>query len=160
MKFFCHFISFPFPRLQNVMKRKVLKINAFSAFFSFAEAMRLISDIKNDHFEPINFIQVSWLRPVEGWRPFIHSTASICSLIIEHSIELIKTLEWTESLFDHCTNCLHITHATTQPVSASRRYQRAFYFMGRWHFTTECWLHNQHHKRATEWQQHCFQPHS
>lgn len=26
--------------------------------FLFLEAMRLISDIKNDHFEPINFIQV------------------------------------------------------------------------------------------------------
>lgn len=28
-------------------------------FFVLSEAMRLISDIKNDHFEPINFIQVS-----------------------------------------------------------------------------------------------------
>lgn len=34
----------------------------FHFFSSFLEAMRLISDIKNDHFEPINFIQVRLMR--------------------------------------------------------------------------------------------------
>lgn len=34
--------------------------NQYSDFTNlFSEAMRLISDIKNDHFEPINFIQVT-----------------------------------------------------------------------------------------------------
>lgn len=49
-----------FANNQILMKEKS-KNNNFPSpyFFSFAEAMRLISDIKNDHFEPINFIQVS-----------------------------------------------------------------------------------------------------
>lgn len=62
-----------------------LKINfsyPFSLFnfsFRFTEAMRLISDIKNDHFEPINFLQVSWRAgriTMRAQKPFIYSTAS------------------------------------------------------------------------------------
>lgn len=47
----------------KIVKKNVRKLNLlfslqpFSVIFS--EAMRLISDIKNDHFEPINFIQVN-----------------------------------------------------------------------------------------------------
>ena len=36
-----------------------LSVSFKSHLFKFLEAMRLLADIKNDHFEPINFIQVS-----------------------------------------------------------------------------------------------------
>lgn len=46
---------------QNVMTKKRKSKNKPS-LSPLIEAMRLISDIKNDHFEPINFIQVSCLE--------------------------------------------------------------------------------------------------
>lgn len=48
--------------MKNSWTKQILSV------LSFAEAMRLISDIKNDHFEPINFIQVSWLRTFNDGR--------------------------------------------------------------------------------------------
>lgn len=45
--------------ISNQFERKSPRTKQILSVLSFAEAMRLISDIKNDHFEPINFIQVS-----------------------------------------------------------------------------------------------------